>query len=225
MRVRGLSDYRLTLMHGRLAVLQERRLKWAEVFSRTPLKQSAIANLVWRLRDQRLDRQISRVNADIQEFRAEGESGESYIFTGPDFHPRSREETFGFLVEIWENCSRQMDRICRANGIEYHHFLQPNQYFPGSKPMSPAERQIALKRKHPYRMPVEQGYPRLIEAGGRLRNEQINFHNLVMIFQDNDEILYSDDACHLNDRGYRLVAEEIARLIEEEGKAEPGNSR
>ena len=218
MRVRGLSDYRLTLMHGFRAVLQERRLKWAGFFSRTPFKLSAISNLVWRLYDLRLDREIARIDATIQEYQTESARGESYISTGPSFQPQSREEVFRFLVEVWENCSRQMDRICRANGIEYYHFLQPNQYFPGSKPIGPAERRIAVKRRHPYRKPVEQGYPLLIEGGTRLRNAGINFHSLAMIFKENDEILYCDDACHLNARGYRLVAEEIGRLLAERSR-------
>ncbi|MDP8235704.1 MAG: hypothetical protein P9M08_04930 [Candidatus Erginobacter occultus] len=212
-RVRGLSDPQVMLMVGRIAILRERRIQWAKTFSHSPWKQSPIANSIWRLLDGRLDRKIFQVNSEIQEYQIEREGGDSYIFTGPDYHPGSREEFAGYLVEIWENCSRQMDRICRANGIEYYHFLQPNQYFPGSKPMSAAERRIAVKRKHPYRKPVERGYPLLIEAGFRLRREKINFQDLTMLFQDNDEILYADDACHLNARGYRLVAEEIGRFI------------
>lgn len=224
MRVRGLSSYRVTLMHGRIAVLQERRLKRAGTFSRPPLKQSPIFNLVWLLLDQRLDREIYRINSNIQEYQIEEAPGDSYIFTGPDFLPRSREEIFRFLVETWENSSRQMDRLCRANRIGYYHFLQPNQYFPGSKPMSPAEQQIAVRKNHPYRKPVEQGYPLLIEAGNRLRREGVNFHNLAMIFQDRDEVLYIDDCCHLNDNGYRLVAEKIGMSILVGKKSKPDQS-
>ena len=40
-----------------------------------------------------------------------------------------------------------MDRLCRANGIRYYHFFQPNQYVTGSKPMGKEEIARAVVEK------------------------------------------------------------------------------
>ena len=75
-------------------------------------------------------------------------------------------DPYGLMVETWSRGSQQMDRLCRANGIEYYHFLQPNQYLPDSKPLSPEELESAYHQDHKYRPGVVAGYP-LLQIAGR----------------------------------------------------------
>jgi hypothetical protein len=39
-----------------------------------------------------------------------------------------------------------MARLAEANGARYLHFLQPNQYLEGSKPISDEEREIVIEK-------------------------------------------------------------------------------
>ena len=109
-----------------------------------------------------------------------------------------------------------MHNLCAANDVEYFHFLQPNQYLVGSKIMTQEERSVAISENQPYKRGVGPGYPRLIEAGEELRRRGISFHDLTMLFANNDETLYIDTCCHLNERGYGMIAEAIGKVIYEE---------
>ena len=106
-----------------------------------------------------------------------------------------------------------MDRLCRPSGTRYHHFLQPNQYFVGSKPMRDAEKQVAILEHHPYSQGVRKGYPLLIRMSEILRRERVSYHDLTRIFAAHPEPLYADDCCHYNQAGYEIMAEAIARAI------------
>ena len=60
-----------------------------------------------------------------------------------------------------------LDRLCRGRGVSYYHFLQPNQYLAGSKPILEDEKQIAIVEGHPYGQGVARGYPLLIRRRER----------------------------------------------------------
>ena len=53
--------------------------------------------------------------------------------TGPPFAFDDADAMFADFVEVWARASLEMENLCRGQGIEYLHFLQPNQYFEGSK--------------------------------------------------------------------------------------------
>ena len=106
-----------------------------------------------------------------------------------------------------------MAKISRASGIRYYHFLQPNQYVKGSKPMGDEEKKIALQVLHQYRVPAMDGYRFLINEGKNLLQQDVQYYDLTQIFSDNPDILYVDDCCHLNRQGYDLVAEYITDVI------------
>ena len=117
----------------------------------------------------------------MREFRAQ-DAG--FVATGPRFESRDGKDLFEHLSDIWRNSSLQLHRICATNGIRYYHFLHPDQYLPGSKPMGESERRTALWRDHPYREGVVRGYPRLVAAGQRLRSESVRFSDLTRIFSN-----------------------------------------
>ena len=97
--------------------------------------------------------------------------------------------------------------------MRYFHFLQPNQYVPGSKPMGAAERRVAVREKHAYRIGVEMGYPLLEERFSMLQHAGVAFTDLRWIYQDHPEPLYSDSCCHLNKEGYAIMARAMASAI------------
>ena len=114
---------------------------------------------------------------------------------------------------IWANASSALSGLCRGKGIRYYHFLQPNQYVPGSKPMGDDEKRVAFNADHPYRRAVETGYPLLIQKGRDLEKEGVPYFDLTQIFAGHPEALYNDDCCHFNQAGIDLMSQSIAAAI------------
>jgi|GEM_PF-369709 len=142
-------------------------------------------------------------------------SSEEYVVTGPKYVYASEEQLYHDLSAHWKQSSYQMNALCEANGIQYYHFLQPNQYVEDSKRMTAEEKRIALAAHHPYRAGVENGYPLLMELGCELTSLGVNFTDLTMIFKNNAAVLYDDDCCHLNGQGYDIIMEAILEKIRE----------
>jgi len=106
-----------------------------------------------------------------------------------------------------------MHRLCVANGTLYFHFLQPNQYLEGSKPMGRLERQAAVAPGSVFETSVRAGYPLLREAGRELAAQGVAFQDLTGAFADVREPLYVDTCCHLNQQGYRILGRAMGRSI------------
>jgi hypothetical protein len=175
------------------------------------LRQSQLIHLVWLVFDRFLERKITQYLLLLQKLRRP--EYYNYESSGPTYQYLSDEQFFLDQSLMWQRCSIQMAKICRANGSQYFHFLQPNQYLPGSKTLSPEEIRIAYLPGHPARFPVEKGYPFLKKAGQQLLAEKINFGDLTFIFANTKETVYCDNMCHFNDLGKRLLVQKITETI------------
>ncbi len=199
-------------LRGKVVCLEEQRSSWASLFSRRLLRHSVTANLVWKLGDRRL---AGTIAVTKQRMPLPRRSGLPYRFRGPREDARDWQATLRRLAGDWERCSLLIDRLCRANGIRYYHFLQPNQYVPGSKVFSQEERQTAYTEEHPIRPLVEQGYPLLREGGRRLVAKGVCFHDLSLAYAHREETFYYDNCCHINRAGAEALAGAIARALME----------
>ncbi len=203
-------DQNLRLLVGELSYRLDRRARLARAFAASPWRYSFAAGLVWTALDARATDRISDTELAIQEAR----SGEmSYQAQGPEWPFADEDELYTELVTAWKQAAIQMHALCRQLGIEYYHFLQPNQYLPESKPMGARERKNAYDPEHPYRAAVEKGYPQLIAAGDELLTAGVPFFDLTQVFADHQQPLYNDTCCHVTDEGYRIVAEAVAEAI------------
>jgi hypothetical protein len=171
----------------------------------------------------RLDARISEeLAAQDERFRAGiNRGGLGFQATGP-FRPyKSEKALFAELVSIWKESSRQMNAISADAGIRYFHFLQPNQWVPGAKPLSGIERnQLRVKGPFTPREVVPVAYPLLGRAGAQLRLAGVPFYSLVRLFGEDDRTVYRDTCCHFNRLGITTIAEEIARVISEKFERE-----
>lgn len=198
---------------ARMLVLLERRAELARGCSRLPWRYSVLANLAWRLRDRRLE--AESYQATRRYYETQGHHI-PYAVTGPRWDFDDRQALYEFLADVWSHSSIQMDRLCAGNGIGYYHFLQPNQYLAGSKPMGQSERKAAIVPGHPYQAAVETGYPLLIRKGRELARQGVAYQDLTGAFADHPEPIYSDTCCHYHRIGYEIVARSIARAILED---------
>ena len=191
---------------GRVVYLRDERRRAAERFSRGVAPYSISLQLLWRVRD----RSIANVLAEAQRELDTYPGREPSTLSGPAIEEA---DVLRKVVDIWARSSIQLARLCQANGIRYLHFLQPNQYVPGSKPMAPDERRVAIQDA--YEALARPGYEELLARSDDLRAEGVDFHDLTMLFSEVREPLYVDACCHLNTRGYEILAQEVARAMTE----------
>ncbi len=195
---------------ARLTWLGHCRAEWASPFQNSPLRQSATANLVWKLGDQPIERSVA---VAVLALYRQVCSGPRHAAHGPRQPFGDDDEMLTELVATWERCSLLIDRLCKAHGIAYYHFLQPNQYVPGSKPLSDLERTQFYAEKHPSRPLIAKGFEMMRQGGRRLAEQGVRFHDISMVFSRHQETLYIDSCCHLNREGSEILAEPIAQAL------------
>lgn len=147
---------------------------------------------------------------------------ESAQTQGPE---KNMEKTALFLraAEVWADSSLQMALLAKGNNIEYYHLLQPNQYVVDSKVLTDTEKEIAHIDyvKNPedysyafkYKEAVEIGYPLLVKASEKLKNNGVAFYDTTNLFTDVKEQIYIDECCHYNSKGYKILADYITNIL------------
>jgi len=205
---------------GAQAFWTDRRTHWAALLSGPILDRSGLAALTWKVGDRWL---IGHIETAKAAFRALSQ-GERLSFSalGPRVEPADDAAMFAALAAIWEHSSLQLANLCRANGIEYFHFLQPNQYVEGSKPLGAEERKVAIDPDSPYAASIVAGYPLLRAGGSRLAAAGVHFADLTHLFSGVDAPVYKDSCCHLNLDGNRRLAEAIAGHVAEGAEGAEG---
>jgi hypothetical protein len=192
--------------------IRESRAWWKRLISRSPFRHSMACLTIWEsLENQKLSL-YSMVDAEFRKELAGASRNSNRL--GPAVSYRNPMECVAECVEMWKECSIQMSKLCAANDIFYAHFLQPNQYYQGSKNMSQREKDIAIfKGKALFKILAGNGYPMLVREGAALRECGVRFKDLTMIFEHEERIVYADYSCHFNSLGNDIIAEEVAGFI------------
>jgi hypothetical protein len=193
------------------ATTQRERQSLADTFSAEPLASSFAASAMWLALDRRATTALAALDAALLARQAEARS--SYQARGPAAPYGEGDALLTTLADAWERTSKAIAGLASSQGFEYFHFLQPNQYAAGGKTLTDKERTIAWRADHPYRAPIEAGYPLLEARGESLRAAGVRFESLVPVFANVSETLYIDDCCHFNKEGLVLVATAIAENI------------
>ena len=194
-----------------IVFLDVKRQRMAQHYRMLP-NYSFFINLLWRVRDNDHRTRRYQLTGELRDYAPDPSP---YVATGPRTAAGMVDDVYIELAAIWQRCSLQLHRICRANSIHYFHFLQPNQYVTGSKPMSVEERAVAIAENQEYKPGAVAGYPHLIQAGRELLSNGVAYHDLTMIFSKIKEPLYIDNCCHLGDAGNALLGESIGSRIRE----------
>ncbi len=195
---------------GRIALLKDQARSWAKLVQARPWCYSPTLNLAWRLYHANVRLALIREYHILNgQKRAEHDAAAA----GPPQEFSSNADLYEHCAAIWMRSSLQLHHVCVANGIRYYHFLQPNQYVPGSKLITGQEMAKAWQPAHPGRKPVEAGYSVLVREGRHLTELGVAFTDLTLLFADHPEQTYSDWCCHLTERGNELMAQKIADAI------------
>jgi len=212
-RVHDFKETELLSLVGEISYLLDRRMELAQRASDSFFNYSVIFNIYWDYADKKLADEYTRRTLAYQTMELDKTERLSYRATGPSFNLKKEKQIYSFLAEHWKRCSTLINSICNANGMEYFHFLQPNQYVENSKIMGRFERKIAINNRHPRKKCVAGGYPVLQRKAEQLLENRINFHDFTMIFSDIEKPLYEDSCCHLNNEGYDIFWDRVADAI------------
>jgi hypothetical protein len=212
--VEGIPDLKRLRLVGAIVDLEDRRVRLAQNFSRSPWRYSAICDLVWQAFDRSLAARLSEAQMTLARIGSADRG--HFVGHGPRREYRSETQLFQDLAAEWQRSSLEMAHLCTGAGIRYYHFLQPNQYDEGSKPLSAAERQTAYRADHPYRKGVEKGYPLLAKAGLALVAGGVRFFDARKVFAGIKEPLYVDQCCHFNQKGSQILGAWMAAKIVED---------
>ena len=202
-------------IYGSRAHAKKQQSQYASFFSLPLLRYSISGNLLWKLANRNAVSKISHADVALIKYRESDANKRRYVATGPDYTVTSSEAYFKDMAEVWARTSKLLYSQCIGLGIDYYHYLQPNQHVKGSKPMSEHEKKIAFSSRSLYGKEATEGYPYLIEQGKTLKAEGFPYYDLTMIFSENSKELYIDNCCHLNMPGYAIVARKIAQTIGE----------
>jgi hypothetical protein len=195
---------------GKIELLRDLRRSTALVFERAPLRWTLTCGLVWRLTDRSL---VQRIAAAEQHMLDRGSQDRSYQALGPGYEPASPEALWRDLAAVWARSSLQLHQLATSRGIEYYHFLQPNQYDEGSKPLTARELREAFNADSPFREAARAGYPALRAASEELRREGVAYTDLSGIFAATTDDVYIDTCCHMNETGVGMLVDRIASAI------------
>ena len=194
---------------GQIAAARARQERLRAQAQAAPWRWSALYGIIGRYRLERVARQVVALNYEL----AAPEGGYSLERQGPQWDFQDQYDLRLTALRVWYRSSVMLRDLSRTAGAEYYHFLQPNQYVPDSKPLTDEERANAYNPESGSIVTYNHAYPQLLRLGDELRRHGVNYHDLTQIFADNRETLYSDDCCHLNARGYELLADAMVRRL------------
>ncbi|MGH7365476.1 MAG: hypothetical protein ACREK9_03625 [Candidatus Rokuibacteriota bacterium] len=202
-RVEGLFQGGTLRLMLRRVLTEQRRARLAEAFSRFPWRALSTTNLIYLALDRALESEQAAIDRQMMGGPAREPSTTARTRAGS----AGDERMYKDLADLWQRSSLQLARLAEASGARYYHFLQPNQYVVGSKPLTAGERAEAWIADHPYRRAVEAGYPSLQRAGRTLLRLGVRFTDLSGAFGDHPEPIYIDSCCHVNRRGNAILAD------------------
>ena len=172
---------------------------------------SAVFGLLKMQQFKRLNWEISRQNHKL--LKLQQEEVKKFEETGPFFEYEDVRQLYEEAAQVWVRGSVLLDRLARANGMAYYHFLQPNQYVKGSKVLTREEARTAYSEKLEISKAAIIGYPILIGHGQALLEKQINYFDATKVFAQEKQTVYLDVCCHYNQRGKEILAAYILDQI------------
>lgn len=199
-----------TLERADLIRLHARAARVTRALDRPILRSSALVHLAWRVWAARYEEHVDSLRRDLAD--AAPFDGVAPV-QDPGAIARRRDEYFAW----WHELLLYSDVIARLRGKPFFHFVQPNQYDRGSKPLSPEERE-SFTRNTPWFDEVTPRYAIVERMSERLRREGVDSTYLGRLFAATTDTVYVDDCCHFNPLGIDMLAGSVARHVADSGR-------
>lgn len=193
---------------ARIIKLRDKLSWWRRSITSVALiKYSNFATAVTLVRSSAISKEIGEMFKKLNDM-----TNRSDQIVGPP-HKYTPENRYQLNALHWRKSSQLIKALCDSVGIEYFHFLQPNQYVPGSKIFSDAETKIAKTSFSVGARSIAAGYEAIKAETKELTSSGVNFEDLSMIFKNEERPVYSDSCCHFNELGRKTIAREVARFV------------
>lgn len=177
--------------------------------SRSVLGRSMFVHALWRIGADQFSHGINQKRLSLNESLVDSAKYEGFTASSLE---ESRSQIASYFA-LYERLSMWQAALARDAQVPYFHFIQPNKYVRGSKPLSEEEiRQYTTKGEAEFKR-MTSLYQKLAEIVGPLKALGVNAHSLTDVFVATEETVYSDEHCHLNTRGNRILMERILSII------------
>ncbi len=207
------------LQLGRIALLQESRAKWADYAGCWPWRYSVTVSTIWRIIDNTLKMQQPKLEQSLGKGAGARMNGavpsteDLRTSLGPPDGFNNARELYEASSSHWARSSVMLNNMVASQGGVYVHLLQPNQYFPGSRPAGADNVKTVINMDSLFKPEVEHGYPYLRSAGHTLQQSGIRFYDMTLLFKDDHSPVYGDNCCHFTREGnVKLVQAIIANV-------------
>ncbi len=203
---------KVQLLMAKQLTIKKEQFNLNKFFIETPFHYCNFGLFLWNVLNN--DKKTYVFQAEEQLRKAVSLSKSDYQSTGPEVTFTDTTRFFEEQAKLWERTSFLIGKLGESIGFDYFHFLQPNQYYEGSKNLTKEELEIAYEHADvPYKTAVKIGYPILINHGKELVNKGINFYDLTLMFKNEKRTVYYDKCCHFNELGYDLITDKISEYI------------
>lgn len=176
---------------AQLVWMNEATIEATQWFDDSIVGSSVLAHLAWRALARRYGSSAERLRDSIAAAEATRPSDPSTM--------ASPELEVAAYYQLYEDATRTIAAVGRDRGIPVLHFIQPNQYDRGAKPLSEEEREQFTSAG--YFDHVTDAYDRLQAMAARLRGRDVESYHLGDLFAQESATMYSDSCCHLNEAG------------------------
>jgi hypothetical protein len=204
LRVNRQPSKKILAVIGEVRYLRDLKEENLEALTSSFFRSSAIFGLLKVQQFKRLNWDIDRITHKL--IKLQQEEVKKFEETGPFFPYKDIQQLYDDAAEVWVRSSVLLDQLARENGMEYYHFLQPNQYVQGSKVLTAEEKRTAYLEKVNISQSALIGYPLLINQGRKLLEKNIKFFDATMVYAKEKETVYIDICCHFNERGKEVLA-------------------
>ncbi len=184
---------------------------WTDRLTTGVAGHSRLAHLCWQL-------MVNRRMVKIDALRKSLETSQWQDYDTTPTDEKGYATSITSYFDLYESSIRAAAAEAASQGKASVHFIQPNQYVPGTKPLSQDEQQLYVTNKY-YSTTVSRYYPRLQEMAKRLNQNGLEVYDLSDTFAATGETLYRDDCCHVNAQGNLLLAAAIVKNLGIAGKA------
>jgi hypothetical protein len=198
------------LVRGQLVTLKRDAAAVTKSFDAAPLAWSSLAHLAWRV-------YASRQGKKLRALRFREQETDRLDWRGYDpVSPSDVDRARAAYLDEWMDLIRLSRVLTESKHKLFFNFIQPNQHFSGSKPLSAEE--IAMIGAGAGYQHVSALYERVRAMSTELNGEGIEVHFLGDLFKRRTQTLYKDECCHLNLEGLEFLANAIADRILASGR-------
>jgi hypothetical protein len=113
----------------------------------------------------------------------------------------------------WEKYTLMQYKMEKAFQIPAYFFIQPSQYSPDGKVFSDEETRVALHSNPDRVEDFKKVFLKLRQSGKKMQTLGVDVIDLMSLFSKNNESIFIDTCCHINQRGNEILGSAIAKEV------------